>query len=196
MVTSLPSRGTLLPCATAAPRRSTCFLPDVDLAGVRTPGRPRPPGRAGPASARTRTTLPVRSTEGHSRERIGPDDTGRDAALNVVTRRRRVRRPHSVLELAPPDEVEEGLTTEPARNSRGNPTARHRLLGDHVVARPDRRRPGKRPLEGLRATSSACTWLSTPSPRAGSESGSPAASRRHTSGLDVDSGWRTPGRRR
>ena len=38
------------------------------------------------------------------------------------------------------------------------------------------------------ATSSACTWLSTPSPRSGRASGSPVASRRHTSGSRLPAG--------
>src|SRR5450759_478123 len=54
------------------------------------------------------------------------------------------------LKLLPFDEVERGLAAEPAGYPGRQPAQGHRLLGDHVEARADRRRPGERPLESLR----------------------------------------------
>ena len=53
-------------------------------------------------------------------------------------------------EFGPVDEVQDRLTAEPPRYADRQAPQRHRLLGDHVEAGPDRLRPGQRTLEGLR----------------------------------------------
>ena len=58
--------------------------------------------------------------------------------------------PARPLELGPVDQVQHRLPAEPPRDPGGQAAQRHRLLGHHVEAGPDRGRPGQRELEGLR----------------------------------------------
>ena len=96
-----------------------------------------------------------------------------------------------------------GARTPASRRTRGparGRTSRRPRRRARAASSPARRRRGSStPIAAGRvsarsnacATSSACTWCRTPSPRSGSASGSPVASRRQTSGSRLPAGVMT-----
>ena len=80
----------------------------------------------------------------------GAGDAGGDAAEGVLAGDLGVLGSGAAGELVPVDEVQDRLAAEPPRHAGRQAPLRHRLLGDHVEAGPDRRRAGQRALEGLR----------------------------------------------
>ena len=98
--------------------------------------------------------------------------------------------PDAALELGPLDELEHGFASEPAATPAASPrsviacSATAWKLEPIAAGRVSAR-------SNACATSSAWTWWSTPRPRPGSASGSPVASRRHTSGSRLPAGVMT-----